>query len=191
MCLILLKNRRLNKAENAYNIGKYQEAFKLGKSLLNSRNNDIAFRAYRICGLALYKRKKYEESLGIMEKTCELGNYRHDWYNLAMSYVFAGKLEKSEEAFQNIYRTNVQPGYMYSVPIPGLLFQYMKALKQKAFIDAAITRANELKQFYVGVGADITKQVQRGLPSYPVFRKEVEPMFQSEKFIAWEKDFKA
>uniref|UniRef100_UPI0032162102 tetratricopeptide repeat protein n=1 Tax=uncultured Draconibacterium sp. TaxID=1573823 RepID=UPI0032162102 len=191
MRLILFKNRRLNKAEYALNIGKYQEAFRLGQALKNSQKNEMAYRANFICGLALYKRKKYEDSLGFLEKACLLGNYRHDWYNLAMASVFAGKLEKAEEAFKNIYRTNVQPGYLYAVPVPGLLFQYLKALKHKQFIDAAIIRANELKQMYLGVGSDTTKQVQRGLPAFPAFRIEVEPLFQPEKFMMWEKDFKS
>jgi len=190
MRLILFKNRRLNKAEYALNYGRSQEAFKLGQPLVNSQNNEIAYRANFICGLALYKRKKYVESLAFLEKTCLLRNYRHDWYNLAMACVFAGKLDKAEEAFKHIYRTNVQPGYLYAIPVPGLLFQYLKALKKKQFIEAAITRANELKQMYIGVGPDTTKQVQRGLPAYPTFRMEVESLFQPEKFIAWEKDFK-
>ncbi len=190
MRLILFKNRRLKKAEYALNQNRNQEAFKLGQPLVNSRNNEIASRANRICGLALYKRKKFDDSLEFLEKTCQLANYLHDWYNLTMASVYAGKLEKSEEAFKNIYRTSVQPGYMYSVPVPGLIFQYLRALKQKQFIDAAITRANELKQMYIGVGHDTTKQVQRGLPSYHMFKQEVESLFQPEKFIEWEKDLK-
>ncbi len=190
MYFILFKNRRLNKAEYALNSGKYQEALKLGQPLANSRNNEFAYRANFLCGLALYKRKKYDDSLAFLEKACQLGNYRHDWYNLAMASAFAGKLKEAEEAFKNIYRTNVQPGYVYAVPVPGLLFQYMKALKRNQFVDAAIMRANELKQMYVGVGADTTKQVQRGLPAYPTFRMEVESLFQPERFMAWEKDFK-
>lgn len=190
MHIILFKKRRLNKAENALNGGRYQKAFMLGKPLVSSLNNYIAFRANRLCGLAIYKQKKYEESLGFLEKTCQLGNYRHDWYNLAMAYVFSDKLKKAQEAFKNIYRTNIQPGYMYSTPVPCLLFQYMRALKQMQFIDAAMKRANELKQMYVGVGiSNTTKQVQRGLPSYAAFRIEVESLFHPEKFIAWEKDF--
>lgn len=103
-----------------------------------------------------------------------------------MAYVFCGKLNEAEVSFQNIYRTNVQPGYLYAVPVPGLIFQYMKALKQRHFVDAAILRANELKQMYLGVGPDIKRQVQRGLPSYPMFRKEVESLFKPEKFREWE-----
>ncbi|PTN08686.1 M48 family metallopeptidase [Mangrovibacterium marinum] len=190
MPFILFKNRRLNKATYALNSGKYQQALKLAQPLVNSRNNEIAYRANFIGGLALYKRKKYDDSLPFLEKACQLGNYRHDWYNLAMASVFAGKLTEADEAFKNIYRTNVQPGYVYAVPVPGLLFQYMKALKRNQFIDAAITRANELKQMYVGVGSDTTKQVQRGLPAYPAFRVEVESLFHPEKFIVWEKDVK-
>ncbi len=190
MRIILFKNRRLKKAEYALNQNRNQEAFKLGHTLVNSRNNEMASRANRICGLALYKRKKYDDSLEFLEKTCQLANYRHDWYNLTMASVYAAKLEKSEEAFQNIYRTNVQPGYMYSVPIPGLIFQYLRALKQKQFIDAAITRANELKQMYIGVGHDTRKQAQRGLPSYHVFIKEVESLFQAERFVEWQKTLK-
>ena len=89
-----------------------------------------------------------------------------------------------------LYEVITQPGYLYAVPVPGLLFQYLKALKKNKFIDAAITRANELKQMYIGVGPDTTKQVQRGLPAYPTFRMEVESLFQPERFMAWEKDFR-
>lgn len=190
MHLILFKENRLNKAEFALNIGSYQKAFTLGLPLTTNPNNEMAFKANRICGLALYKLKRYNDSIEFLEKACQLGNYRHDWYNLAMSSAFSGKIEKAEEAFKNIYRTNVQPGYMYTIPVPGLLFQYMKALKQKQFIDAAITRVNELMQMYIGVGNDTTKQVQRGLPSYITFRSEVEPLFEPEKFIEWERSFK-
>nr|WP_319569793.1 hypothetical protein [uncultured Draconibacterium sp.] len=188
--LVLLKKRRLNKAEHALNGGSYQEALKLGRVLVNSRNREMNFRANRLCGLALYKRKKYEESLEYLEKACRTGNYRHDWYSLAMALVFAGKLEKAEEAFKNIYRTNVQPGYLYAVPVPGLLYQYMKALKKKQFVDAAIVRANELKQMFVGVGPDTTKQVQRGLPNFTTFLAEVESLFQPERFVLWKSDFR-
>lgn len=190
MHLILFKKRRLNKAEFAFNSGRYKEAVKLAQVLVNSGNTEMAFRANRVCGLALYKRKKYEDSRSFLEKACQLGNYRHDWYNLAMALVFAGQLEEAEEAFKNIYRTNVQPGYMYSIAIPGLLFQYMKALKKKQFVDAAIVRANELKQMFVGVGPDATKQVQRGLPALTTFLAEVEPLFEPERFVAWKGDFK-
>jgi len=190
MHFIFFKDRRLNKAELALNNGSYQNAVKLGLPYVNSKNSETAFRSNRLCGLALYKQKKYDESIGFLEKACQLGNYRHDWYNLAMSCAFAGNLNKAEDAFQNIYRTNVQPGYMYSVPVPGLLFQYMKALKQKQFNEAAIVRANELKQMYLGVGKDINQQVHRGLPAYTTFRKEVEPLFEPERFILWEKDLK-
>ncbi|WP_319480145.1 hypothetical protein [uncultured Draconibacterium sp.] len=190
MQLVLFKNRRLNRAEHALNCGRYQEAIKLGQALVNSRNKEMNFRANRLCGLALYKRKKYEESLGYLEKACRTGNYRHDWYSLAMALVFAGKLEKAEEAFKNIYRTNVQPGYLYAVPVPGLLYQYMKALKKKQFVDAAIIRANELKQMFVGVGPDTTKQVQRGLPNFTTFLADVEPLFEPERFVLWKSDLR-
>ena len=190
MPFILLKNRRLNKAAFALNCGKYQEAVKLAQPLVNTKNTAMAYRANFVCGLALYKRRKHEDSLGFLEQACRFGNYRHDWYNLAMASVFAGRLEKAEEAFKNVYRTNVQPGYLYAVPVPGLLFQYLKALKKNQFTDAAIIRANELKQMYIGVGPDTDKQVQRGLPAYPTFRMEVESLFQPERFVAWEKDFR-
>ncbi len=190
MRVILFKNRRLNKAAYALNCGRYQEALKLGQPLVNTQDKAMTYRANFVCGLALYKRQKYEDSLDFLEKACQFGNYRHDWYNMAMASVFAGQLEKAEEAFKNVYRTNVQPGYLYAVPVPGLLFQYLKALKKNKFIDAAITRANELKQMYIGVGPDTTKQVQRGLPAYPTFRMEVESLFQPERFMAWEKDFR-
>jgi len=158
--------------------------------LVNSRNKESAFRANRLCGLALYKRKKYDDSLQYLEKACRIGNFRHDWYSLAMALVFAGKLEKAEEAFKNIYRTNVQPGYLYAVPVPGLLYQYMKALTKKQFVDAAKVRANELKQMFVGVGPDTTKQVQRGLPNFDTFLTEVEPLFEPERFVVWKSDFR-
>ncbi|WP_321996286.1 tetratricopeptide repeat protein [Draconibacterium orientale] len=190
MHLVLFKNRRLNKAELALNGGRYQEAIKLGQALVNSRNKEINFRANRLCGLALYKRKKYDDSLQYLEKACGIGNFRHDWYSLAMALVFAGKLEKAEEAFKNIYRTNVQPGYLYAVPVPGLLYQYMKALKKKQFVDAAKVRANELKQMFVGVGPDTTKQVQRGLPNFTTFLADVEPLFEPERFVLWKSDLR-
>lgn len=177
MHLIFFKSRRLKKADYALTHGAYQKAFKLAFPLVNSGNLEIAFLANRLCGLAMYKRKKYDESLDFLEKTCYLRNYRHDWYNMAMALVLSSKLERAEEAFKNIYRSNVQPGYMYATPVPGLLFQYMKALKKKQFVDAAKARANELKQMYAGVGTDITKQVQRGLPAYPAFQKEIELLF--------------
>lgn len=190
MHLILLKNRRLNKAEFAFSSGRYQEALKLGQALVNSRNIEMAFRTNRLCGLALYKRKKYEDSLEYLEKACQLRNYRHDWYNLAMALVFSGNLEKAEEAFKNIYRTNVQPGYLYAIPVPGLLYQYMKALKKKQFVDAAKVCANELKQMFVGVGPDTKKQIQRGLPAFDTFLAEVESMFEPERFVEWKMDFR-
>nr|WP_321356082.1 tetratricopeptide repeat protein [uncultured Draconibacterium sp.] len=190
MHLILLKNRRLNKAERALNSGKYQEALKLGQALASSRNREMSFRANRVCGLAFYKRKKYKDSLAYLEKACQTGNFRHDWYNLAMALVFAGKLNEAEEAFKNIYRTNVQPGYLYAVPVPGLLYQYMKALIKKQFVDAAIVRANELKQMFCGVGPDTTKQVQRGLPNFSTFLTEVEALFEPERFVVWKSDFR-
>ncbi|WP_319227318.1 hypothetical protein [Draconibacterium orientale] len=190
MHLVLFKNQRLNKAELALNGGRYQEVIKLGQTLVNARNKEIAFRANRLCGLALYKRKKYDDSLQYLEKACGIGNFRHDWYSLAMALVFAGKLEKAEEVFKNIYRTNVQPGYLYAVPVPGLLYQYMKALKKKQFVDAAKVRANELKQMFVGVGPDTTKQVQRGLPNFDTFLTEVESLFEPERFVVWKSDFR-
>lgn len=189
MHLIIFKNRRLNKADFALNHSKYQKAFIHALPLVNSRNKEIAFRSNRICGLALYKQKKYEDSIKYMEKACQVGNYRHDWYNLSMAFVFAGKPEKADEAFKNIYRTNLQPGYMYAVPVPGLLFQYLKALILKKFNDAAMVRANELRQMYIGVGKDINKQVQRGLPSYPMFLNEVKLLLEPEKFKEWENNF--
>ncbi|MBS2099377.1 tetratricopeptide repeat protein [Carboxylicivirga linearis] len=178
MHLILFKNRRLERADYASTHGKYQMAIKLAKPMVHSRNKVIAFKSNRICGLSLYKRKKYNESIVYLKEACHLGNYRHDWYNLAMAYAFSGKLNMAEQAFQNIYRTNVQPGYMYAVPVPGLIFQYTKALIQKQFMEAAKKRTRELKQMYQGVGNDITKQVQRGLPSYPMFQKEIELKLQ-------------
>jgi tetratricopeptide (TPR) repeat protein len=190
MHLVLFKNHRLNKAEHALNCGRYQEAIKLGQTLVNSRNKEITSRANRLCGLALYKRKKYDDSLQYLEKACRIGNYRHDWYSLAMALVFAGKPEQAEEAFKNIYRTNVQPGYLYAVPVPGLLYQYMKALTKKQFVDAAKVRANELKQMFVGVGPDTTKQVQRGLPNFNTFLTEVESLFEPERFVVWKSDFR-
>ncbi|WP_010665331.1 hypothetical protein [Marinilabilia salmonicolor] len=183
MHLILFKSRRLKRADYALTHGAYQKAFRLALPLVDSVKIEIAFLANRMCGLALYKRKKYEESLHFLEKTCHLRNYRHDWYNLAMASAFCGNLEKAEEAFKNIYRSSVQPGYLYATPVPGLLFQYMKALKKKQFIDAAKIRANELKQMYVGVGKDISKQVQRGLPAYPAFQREVESLFPTDKVL--------
>nr|WP_321452667.1 hypothetical protein [uncultured Carboxylicivirga sp.] len=178
MHLILFKNRRLNKADYASTHGKYQLAIKLAQPLVHSRNKEIAFKANRICGLSFYKRKKYDDSIDFLQAACQLGNYRHDWYNLAMASAFSGNLEMAEQAFQNIYRTNVQPGYMYAVAVPGLIFQYTKVLIQQKFIDAAKKRTRELKQMYQGVGNDTTKQVQRGLPSYPTFQKEIESVLQ-------------
>ena len=94
-------------------------------------------------------------------------------------------LENAEEAFKNTYRTGVQPGFMYAVPVPGLLYQYIKALKRNEFTEAARARANELKQMFIGVGSDTSKQVQRGLPSFGVFLSEVEALFQPEEFRIW------
>ncbi len=190
MALFAFKTRRLQKASLALNNGKYKEALKLASPLAGQRNKDLAFQANRICGLALYKLKQYESSLSFLNKACALGNYRHDWYNLAMANAYAGKVDASEEAFQNIYRTNVQPGYMYAVPVPGLLFQYVKVLIKKEFIEAATARANEMKQMYSGVGKDMEKQVARGLPSYEMFRKELVHLFSEEKLAAWEKGLK-
>lgn len=180
MHLILLKKRRLHRADKAFTQGAYTKAFKLSHSLVDAPDRKFAFQANRLCGLALYKRKKYDDCLPFMEKSCQLGNYRHDWYNLAMASAFAGNIGRAEEAFKNIYRTNVQPGYMFSIPVPGLLYQYMKALKQMQFTEAAQKRANELKQMYAGVGSDTEKQVQRGLPSFPMFQKEIEALFPKD-----------
>lgn len=63
MHFILFKNHRLNKADHAFHHGKREKAFKLSRPLVNSSNKDIAFRASRLCGLALYKQKKYEDSI--------------------------------------------------------------------------------------------------------------------------------
>jgi len=60
----------------------------------------------------------------------------------------------------------------------------MKALKNNEYKQAAIRRANELKQMYIGIGSDTTKQVQRGMPSYITFRKEIESLFGAEELIA-------
>lgn len=189
MSFIIFKTQRLNKAEACLNLGKKQVALKLVLPLVKSKKADIAYRANRVSGLALYKQKKYDECVEFLEQACRLGNYRHDWYNLAMALALAGKFDKAEESFKNIYRTNVQSGYMYTLPVPGMLFQYMKALKQKEFIEGAIARANELKQMYIGVGkSDPGKQVQRGLPSFPTFRKEIESLFQPEKLLVWENE---
>lgn len=182
MRFVLLKKRRLERAEQNLNTGKRALALKLALPLLNAKNKDIAFRANRVSGLALYKQKKYNESLPFLEKACQLGNYQHDWYNFAIALVYSGNSGKADEAFQNIYRTKVQPGYLFATPIPLLLFQYMKALKQKGEPEKARTRANELKQMYAGVGiSDIGKQVSRGLPAYPTFRKEIVSIFQPEE----------
>lgn len=182
MRFVLLKKRRLERAEQNLNAGKRALALKLALPLLNAKNKDIAFRANRVSGLALYKQKKYNESLPFLEKACQLGNYQHDWYNFAIALVYSGNSGKADEAFQNIYRTKVQPGYLFATPIPLLLFQYMKALKQKGEPEKARTRAKELKQMYAGVGiSDISKQVSRGLPAYPTFRKEIVPIFQPEE----------
>lgn len=189
MSFIFFKTQRLNKAESCLNLGKKQIALRLAKPLLNSRNKDIAYRANRLSGLALYKLKNYNDSIVFLRKACLLGNFRHDWYNLAMALAFSNHIEDAEEAFKNIYRTNVQSGYMYTLPVPGMLFQYMKALKQKEHVSGAIARANELKQMYIGIGkSDPGKQVQRGLPSFPTFRKEIEPLFQPEKLLKWEEE---
>lgn len=185
MAFIFFKNKKLSKAEHALNDCKYKKAYTIGLALVHAKNKEIAFRANRVCGLALYKQKKYDDSLTFLESACQKGNYRHDWYNLAMAFTFNGMLENAEEAFKNIYRTGVQPGFMYAVPVPGLLYQYIKALKKNEFPKTARARANELKQMFIGVGSDTTKQVQRGLPSFDVFLSEVEALFQPEEFSIW------
>lgn len=188
MGFVLLKKRRLLKAEESFNLGKKSMALKQAKPLLTSKNKEFAYRANRLSGLALYKQRKYQESIPLMEAACQLGNYRHDWYNLSMAFAFNGHFEKADEAFQNIYRTNVQSGYMYAISIPAMLFQYMKVLIQKGNTERAIRRANELKQMYAGTGiSDVNKQIPRGLPAYPTFRKEIETLFPAEKLQAWEK----
>ncbi len=188
MGFVILKKRRLKKAEQNMNFGKSALALKLAKPLLNVKNKEIAYSANRLIGLALYHQKKYQDSLPCLETACELGNYQHDWYNYAITLAYNGNLEKADEAFQNVYRTKVQPGYLRTTPIPVMLFQYMKALKQKGYNKKAILRANELKQMYAGVGViNTSNELSRGMPTYHNFRKEIVSLFQSEELAEWEK----
>ena len=191
MGFVILKNRRIQKAERSLNSGKRELALKLAKPLLNAKNNEIAYRANRLSGLALYKQKKYKDGLPFLETACQLGNYQHDWYNFAITLAYNGNAEKADGAFQNIYRTKVQSGYLYTTPIPTMLFQFIRALIRKGNVEIAKKRANELKQMYAATGiSDINKQVPRGLPAYPTFRKEIAAIFQSEELDAWEKQIK-
>lgn len=187
--MILFKKHRIKSAELALNSGNRQRAIKLAIPLIRSTNKEIAYQANKIVGLAQYKLKKYSEGVTYLRTAVALGNYRHDWYNLAMAHAFSANLDDAEKAFMKIYSTNVQPGYMHTVPVPGMLFQYMKVLSKMNFKEAAIARATELKQMYIGIGkSDPGKQVQRGLPSFPTFRKEIETLFTTEKLSVWEKD---
>jgi tetratricopeptide (TPR) repeat protein len=191
MGFVLLKKRRLEKAEQSLNAGKRVLALKLAKPLLHARNAEVAHRANRLSGLALYKQKKYQDSLPFFKTACQLGNYRHDWYNFAIALVYSGNAAIADDAFQNIYRTKIQPGYLYSTPTPILLFQYMRALIQQGKTEKARQRANELKQMYAGVGiSDINIQKQRGLPTYPTFRNEIISLFQPEELDVWEKQIR-
>ncbi len=179
MNIILFPSRRILKAETALNLGKKQEAIKLALPLTTAKDKEIAYRANRTVGLAYYKLKIYNKSVELLTRTCELGNYRHDWYNLAMAQAFDSDFESANTTFNHIYRTNVQPGYMYTLPVPSMLFQFMKVLIKKGDLSGAKVRANELKQMYDGVGkTNIEQQVQRGLPAYSAFCNEVERLFK-------------
>lgn len=187
--MILFKNRRIKRAELSLNSGNKERAIKLALPLTKSTNKEISYLANKVTGLALYKQKNYSESTSYLLKAVSIGNYRHDWYNLAMALAFSGQLNMAEEAFRNIYRTTIQTGYMYTIPVPGMLFQYMKVLVKMQYTEAAIARANELKQMYVGIGkSDPGKQVQRGLPSFTTFRKEIEALFNPEQLLIWERE---
>ena len=187
MALLLFKEKRLRKAEKSLNSGKRTEAFKMAQPLIHAKSKEMAYRANRICGLALYHQKKHEDSLPYMKAACQLGNYKHDWYNLTMSLTFNGDFEEADDAFQNIYRTKVQPGYLYTPPTPTLLFQYMKALQRQGNTENAKKRANELKQMFSGVGtSNIDQQIARGLPAYPTFRDEIKNLYEPDELAKWE-----
>ncbi len=168
--------------------GKRTLAIKLAKPLLNIKDQEIAHAANRISGLALYKLKKYPESLPSLEKACQLGNYQHNWFNYAVSLVYNGNLEKAEEAFQNVYRTQVQPGYVHATPLPIMLFQYLKGLKDNGFNEIAKDRAGEMKQMYAGVGVlNGHNERSKGLPPYHRFREQIADLYQAEELAEWEK----
>lgn len=188
MGFVLLKKRRLHKAEQSFMTGKRKQAIQLAKPLLNAKDKEIAHAANRISGLALYKRKKFKESLPCLEMACQLGHYQHDWYNYAMSLAYSGDVEKAEEAFQNVYRSKVQPGYVYTTPLPIMLFQYLKGLIHKGFTTEARIRANEMKQMYAGIGVlNGHNERSKGLPPYHRFREQIESLYQLKELAEWEK----
>lgn len=168
--------------------GKRKLAIQQAKPLLDVKDEKIAHAANRISGLALYKRKKFQESLPCLEKACHLGNYQHDWFNYAVSLVYSGDVEKAEDAFQNVYRSKVQPGYVHTTPLPIMLFQYLKGLIHKEFSAEAKIRANEMKQMYAGIGVlNGHNERSKGLPPYHRFREQIEALFVPEEWVEWEK----
>ncbi|WP_025863876.1 tetratricopeptide repeat protein [Prolixibacter bellariivorans] len=87
MPLNILKNyreRKIKEAWKLYHDGKREEAFRKIRLLLKSTNKEVQLEALQIAGMAMYKLKRFDQSINYFQKACKLGNARHDWFNLSM-----------------------------------------------------------------------------------------------------------
>ncbi len=155
----------LKKGWKRYTQKSYERAIKLARKV-KSGDTEMLIEAKRLEGLSYYKMRVYDLAIFAMEKAIHLGNYKNDWFNMAMCYAKKNQVEKANKAFQNIYMAKTLSGYMHQLSIPEMLFQFARTAFEKKGYDIAFKRLVELKQMYIGANTSDTEELKRkGLPS--------------------------
>lgn len=161
----MLQKYYLKKGWKRYTQRSYEGAIKMARRV-KSGNTDILVEAKRLEGLCYYKMRVYDLAIFAMEKAIHYGNYKNDWFNLAMSYAKKGEVEKANKAFQNIYMAKTVEGYMHQMSIPDMLFQFARTAHDQKGYEVSFKRLIELKQMYIGANTSNTdKLAEKGLPS--------------------------
>ena len=162
--------------------------------LTSSKDSEICKEANRIAGLAFYHQKRYQDAIPHLSITSSLSNQQHDWYNLAMTFVKANRVNEAEGAFKKIYRAKSKHDYQFAISLPMMIFQYMRALKQKRAYETAYYRVIELRSMYEALRKhDESFLLANGLPSIHNYLKEITPILNNllseQKVTDWINNF--
>lgn len=177
-----LNKYRLKTIIELYSNKKYTRLIAIASSYERTKNKDFRIEILRYTGLSYYKLKKFDEAIIYFRKVTTLGNYRTDWFNLAMSHAWKGEGELGDQAFSKIYGAKTINAYKYQVSVANMLFLFSKVLFQNGVSDIALKRLSELKQMYKAANTgDVNKLIQQGFPPVNAFLDLAEKVLNAEE----------
>ncbi len=156
---------KLKELSDLFYHGKYKECITKSKFLFEAKNIALKLDAKRFCGLANYKLRRFEDAKTVFYDIVNVSNNQDDWFNLCTSATRAKDVNLGKQAFDNFFKSGVEPGLNKMLSMPNVLYQYIIALRDIKEYKLALDQYKQLIGIYAKLQCTEETQLQkRGVP---------------------------